>query len=120
MTIELRVGLTATGHLEGELLEVREDGLLLNAWSLGEGGIAKKRVVFVSYAAMRDVDLEQLDLRLLPEPHGRAGEGASKIKAQHSEKLRLLSRFPQGVSSQILDKLLAAQSQTEVEVIGDN
>jgi hypothetical protein len=79
-----------------------------------------KRVVFVPYAAMRDVDLDKLDLGVLPEPHGRTVHGASKIKAQHSEKLRLLSRFPQGVSSHILDKLLAAQSQTDVEVIGGN
>jgi hypothetical protein len=120
MTIELRGVRTETGRLEGELLEVREDGLLLSAWPSENGGATTKRLVFVSYTEISDIDLDQLDLSVLPEPRGRAGHRPPQIPAQNREKLRLLSRFPQGVSAQILDQLLAAQDQTSVMVVGGN
>jgi hypothetical protein len=36
------------------------------------------------------------------------------------EKIRLLSRFPQGLSAPLLDQLLEATGQTAVEVISGN
>jgi len=118
-TIELRSGFAEGGRLEGELLEVREKGLLLNVRETAQGGvITTRRVVFVPYTAMQDIQLDQLGLRVLPELDEEHPEDVSKREVRYQEQLRLLSRFPQGLSAPLLEKLLAAEGQTTVEVIG--
>ena len=62
--IELRGGIAEREHVEGELLEVREDGLLLNTRQVRAGGVVKRHLVFVPYTAMEDVRLEGLNLRV--------------------------------------------------------
>jgi len=66
-TIEVGSGFTEGGRLEGELLEVRDHGLLLNAREIRKGGVVKTRLVFVPYTAMEDVDFDQLNLRVVAQ-----------------------------------------------------
>jgi hypothetical protein len=111
-TIKLHHGFAEGGELRGELLEVREHGLLLNARTIQEGGVVERRVVFVAYTAMIDLELDELGLRML-------SEGDTKTRrVRHQEKLRLLSRFPQGLSTPLLGQLLAAEGQNSLYVIG--
>ncbi len=120
-SIELRRGITEDGRVEGELLEVRDDGLLLNTREAREGGVVKRHLVFVPYTAMETVGVEELNLRVLKETRGTWTEGDAAPTwnpEQDREKLRLLSRFPQGLADPLLEALLAAEGQTAVDVIG--
>jgi hypothetical protein len=123
-TIELRGGIAERERVEGELLEVREDGLLLNTREAREGGVVKRHLVFVPYTAMEDVGLEKLNLSVLGKkdywPDDDTSPDMSPKRRKHDrEQLRLLSRFPQGLSRPLLDELLAAEGQTTVDVIGN-
>jgi hypothetical protein len=118
--IELRRSITGGGHLEGELLEVRADGLLLNTRRAEAGGRVTRRLVFVPYTAIETATFDELSLHVLEE-HDSGTEGiaaSAKSPGPDREKLRLLSRFPQGLSPALLEKLLAAEGQAGVEVIG--
>jgi len=116
--IELRGGIAEREHVEGELLEVREDGLLLNTREVREGGVVERRLVFVPYTAMEDIGLEKVNLSMLHEEDNWAEDDAPpKRREPDRETLRQLSRFPQGLSRPLLDKLLEAQGQTTVDVI---
>ena len=123
-TIELRSGLAQDRHLEGELLEVQEDGLLLNARTIQDGEAVERRLVFVPYTAMRDIDLDQLGLRVLPQYDEETTDDelipydGSSVRVRNVEKLRLLSRFPQGLTQPLLDEILEAEGQSTVDVIG--
>jgi hypothetical protein len=118
-SIELRDGIAERERVEGELLEVRKDGLLLNASEAGEAPIVKRHVVFVPYAAMVNVRLETVNLSILDNMITWNGSAESrKIRLeQDRETLRLLSRFPQGLSNPLLEELLAVEGQTSVDVI---
>lgn len=105
-SIELRRGLPEDGRLEGELLEVREHGLLLNTRETREDSVAKWRLVFVPYIAMQDAEFDQLNLRVVAQ-HNAWTEDQVPPSVREREKLRQLSRFPQGLSTPLLDKLLA-------------
>lgn len=80
---------TRARTISGELLEVREDGYLLSA----DG-----RIVLVPRGAVSGWKIQGF-------PQGRAG------------RLRLLSRFPQGLSPELLQALLDAHDQPELEVV---
>ena len=117
-SIELRAGIAENKRVEGELLEVRKDGLLLNAREAGEAPVVKRHVVFVPYTAMVDVSPEKLKLSVLDNKNTWNERAASKKRLdQHRETLRLLSRLPQGLSRPLLEELLAAEGQTTVDVI---
>ena len=124
-SIKLRGDLGRRAHLEGELLEVREHGLLLNTREARTGGIVKGHLVFVPYTAIEWVGLEELNRSVLNELDPLDGEdvwaeshGSFMSWERDREMLRLLSRFPQGLSRPLLEELLAAEGQTSVEVIG--
>jgi len=42
----------------------------------------------------------------------------SSVRVRNVEKLRLLSRFPQGLTQPLLDEILEAEGQSTVDVIG--
>lgn len=125
-SIELRRGIAVRERVEGELLEVRDDGLLVNIREVREGGVLKRHLVFVPYTAMETVGVEDLNVTILNKDETRPWaevDPASprireQVREQDREKLRLLSRFPQGLSRPLLGALLAAEGQTGVEVIG--
>jgi hypothetical protein len=93
----------------GELLEVREDSLLVlaNSPQGAEAPQGEPRLLRVPFAAIRSARFAQagdLDLpdRQPPAPPMR-------------KRLVLLSRFPQGLSPELLAKLLEAHAQAEVD-----
>lgn len=78
-----------------ELLEVRGTGLLLGT---------EKSILFVSYAAMHSARFKDMAIQL---------EGRRPPNEHELGTLRLVSRFPQGLSPPLLQQLLAARGQSE-------
>ena len=95
-TITTAVGMNVTG----ELLEVGDEGLLVDT---------AQGVALVPYAIIRDGAFAQTGIRI---------QGGHAPGASTREKLRLLSRFPQGLSPALLKTLLEAHGQTEVTRVG--
>lgn len=85
----------------GELLAVRDSAFLV----LGDG----ERVVLVPYRAILGGEVEDLGKRFITAG-GIPSAGAR-------ERLRLISRFPQGVSPELLPELLLAYGQSELAVV---
>lgn len=83
-------------NVTGDLIEVGDEGLLLDT---AEG------VALVPYATIRDGAFAQTGIRI---------QGGHAPGASTREKLRLLSRFPQGLSPALLKTLLEAHGQAEV------
>jgi len=111
-TIKLHYGFAEGDELKGELLEVQEKGLLLNASERGQGKAVTRRLVFVPYTAAIDIKLDTPGVRAIFEADTEGG------RVLHQEQLRLLSRFPQGLSAPLLEQLLEAQGQKTVYVLG--
>jgi hypothetical protein len=115
-TIELRHGFSESGRLEGELLEVREHGLLLRVQETREDSFVDRRLAFVPYSTMEEVEFDQMNLRVVGQQN-ELTEEYWPPSMQDRKKLRLLSRFPQGLSTPLLEQLLAAEGQAVVDVI---
>lgn len=95
--------------LSGELLAVHDDGVLLNVDDYPNSANAANTVVLIPYWMMDTAKLEQM---------GRAkveSQGEEKNKV-YLDRLRLLARFPQGLSEDLLTKLLTEMGQEQVEV----
>lgn len=95
-------------RIEGELLAVRADGLILNVPYPPETR-QPDRLVLVPFWMMKTARLEQM--------------GSAKIQSRGREqdekaldRLRLVARFPQGLSDDLLARLLAESGQAELEV----
>lgn len=95
--------------IDGELLAVRGDGVLLNVADYPGSTLSGNTVVLIPFWMMDTAKLEQM--------------GRAKVESQGEEKnklyldrLRLLSRFPQGLSDDLLAELLQRVGQEEVEV----
>ncbi len=86
--------------VDGELLAVRDSAFLV----LGDG----ERVVLVPYRAILGGEVEDLGKRFITAGIPSAGA---------QERLRLISRFPQGVSPELLPELLLAYGQSELAVV---
>lgn len=93
---ELRL---ANRTIAGELLALENAGLLV---------LSERRVVRVPYRAIQRGSFGQLGLFMT--------KGVAP-PADKRERLRLVSRFPQGLSEDLLRDLLAAYGQAEVEVV---
>lgn len=88
--------IAASGDVRtGELLEVRETGLLI-------GG--EKSIFFVPYEALQSATFKDMSLKV----GGRRAPSAKQLST-----LRLVSRFPQGLSPPLLQQLLEARGQSE-------
>jgi len=108
MEIALNGDVLGGEKVAGELLAVRPDGVLLNIAGYLDNPKAVDRVVLVPYWMMDTVRLEQM---------GRAkvesrGEEMNKV---YLNRLRLLSRFPQGLSDGLLSELMTRQGQATLE-----
>jgi hypothetical protein len=104
-TVEVQV-LSADGQdklkFKGELLEIRDDGIVFFGASADD---ADNELVFVAWSrATRVRATEFAGYRAEP---GRSLEWSAETK----ERFRLISRFPQGISPEIMDGLLAAHRQ---------
>jgi len=98
--LRLAGGVLEGDRLRGELLEVRADGMLINR----EDSTGRARVVFAPFDTMVSGRFDPF--------------GSHLIRADDVElltKLKSLSRFPQGLSDELLGKLLLAQEQQAVE-----
>ena len=86
------------GWISGELLEVQDTALLV---------LSDERLVLVPFDLMRSAQFDEMgsDTTI-------SDQEAPSIAAR--ERLRLVSRFPQGVTAELLEELLAAYGQDEV------
>jgi hypothetical protein len=87
------------GTASGELLEVRDTALLVMRF---------ERVALVPAAEIRRISARGY---FVPRTRPALNAGARA-------RLRLVSRYPAGLSEEALRQLLASTGQTEVEVIG--
>ena len=88
-------------RVTGELLAVGDSALFV----LRDG----QRVVAVSYAAIERVEFRQIGMWTA------AGQPPDSALA---ERLALVSRFPQGMSADLLARVLAAHAQPELVRVG--
>jgi len=84
--------------LGGELMEVRDAGLVVGA---------ARGLVLVPYGAIARATFAQTGIVL----EGRPPDPAPR------ERLRLISRFPQGLSPELLRRILDARHQAQLEEI---
>lgn len=108
--IETRVT-TSEAEFAGELIEIREDGLVLLSERMffptrnGTAETAERLLRLIPYAAVRRSRFEQLGrLVSIIDGHPPTDNGR--------ERLRLVSRFPQGLSQEGLSQLLKEYGQT--------
>lgn len=90
---------TSTQTIRGELLEVQDSALLV---------VADLRITLVPYHAIRRGEAELV-------PH-LTGDGRVP-SSYHIERLRRVSRFPQGLTPELRRALLDAYDQSEPEAI---
>lgn len=95
--------------VKGELLAVRGDGVLLNVVDYPESAGPGNTIVLIPFWMMDRAELEQM--------------GSAKVESQGEEanevylaRLRLVSRFPQGLADELLAELLARMGQEQVAV----
>lgn len=98
---------TAAGQLTGELIEVREAAIILLA---EEGpatatGSRARRLRLIPFTAISRADVEQRGA-------GVRLSGGQPPSPQTRERLRLLSRFPYGMSPAVERDLLKAYGQS--------
>lgn len=91
--------LTSGGTVGGELLSVRDDGVVL---------LRAGKLVLVPYTALSGLKVDKLDDYSLP-----AGTPSPERRA----RLTVVSRYPQGINAELQQKLFAQSGQTELEVV---
>lgn len=109
MELSLNGDVLDGNKIEGELLAVRGDGVLLNVADYPDSTAPGNTIVLIPFWMMDRAKLEQM--------------GSAKVESQGEEanelylaRLRLVSRFPQGLSDELLAKLLTETGQGEVAV----
>ena len=107
-TVEVRV-LPANGQdkqkFEGELLEIRDDGIVFSGAGSDD---TDDELIFVAWS--RAARVRATEFGGYRAEVGRSLEWSAETK----ERFRLISRFPQGISPEIMDGLLAAHRQEEL------
>lgn len=93
---------------EGELLEVRDDGLVV---ALRSDSIHDTHIAFVPWNIVYKVKASTLPGIQSTTPHG---ERRRKIAIK---EFRIVSRYPQGLSPELLDRLLASFDQKAMDII---
>lgn len=88
-------------RVTGELLAVGDSALFV----LRDG----QRVVAVSYAAIARVSFRQI---------GMWSGGGEAPDSALAERIALVSRFPQGMSADVLARVLAAHAQSDLDRVG--
>jgi hypothetical protein len=90
---------------EGELLEIRDDGIVFSG---ADAKDSADEIIFVAWS--RATIVKAIQFGGYSAAMGRSLEWSPETK----ERFRLISRFPQGISSEIMDGLLAAHRQEEL------
>lgn len=108
MEITLNGDVIEGDRVDGELLAVRADGVLLNVAGYLDNPKEVDRVVFVPYWMMDTARLEQMG-------RAKVESGDEDMNKVYLNRLRLLSRFPQGLSDELLAELMDRQGQATLE-----
>jgi hypothetical protein len=90
---------TAGQTVAGELLAVRDDGVVI---------LRGSKLAFAPFADLRSVDVAEL---------AEYSIGAGAPSPERRAKLNVLSRYPQGISAALQQKLFAQSGQAELEVL---
>ncbi len=93
---------------DGELLEVRDDGLVV---ALRTESIRDKHIAFVPWNIVYRVKATTLPGMQSTRPHGE------KRREIAIKEFRIVSRYPQGLSPELLDRLLASFDQKAMDII---
>ncbi len=109
MELKLNGDVIDGNKVEGELLAVRSDGVLLNVPNYADSEREANTLVLIPFWMMDRAKLEQMGSAKVESQ----GEEANKV---YLARLRLVSRFPQGLSDDLLTELLTEMGQEEVEV----
>ena len=95
-------------RISGELLAIRADRILLKVFDNPDSPNATSRVLLIPYSLIRTLKPEQMDrMRLLSQ--------REEMDEDHLNRLRLVARFPQGLSDEMLAVLLADLGQDQVD-----
>lgn len=92
----------------GELLEVGDDALVLLSQKNAQNA---SRIVLIPWRKIHRASTSEL-----PGIAVRTSQGASRRQAS-TEELRIVSRFPQGLSPQLMSQLLARYGQSTPEAV---
>jgi hypothetical protein len=109
-----RIALRVVGEPQdrvGELLAVDNEAVVMRSLDVVEGAeLRRAKVTRVTWSRVYAIDVDQL---------GGTYDVMRGQRVTDSErrKLALISRFPQGISAEILGSLLAASKQTAMEEI---
>ena len=108
--IELRLkGKVIGGNtISGELLAVRADRILLNVIDNPDSPNAKSRVVLIPVSMVKTAEPEQM-YRV------KVRSKRKELDEEQVNRLRLVARFPQGLSDEMLAVLLADLGQDRVD-----
>ncbi|MCH9026585.1 MAG: hypothetical protein IIA05_05650 [Proteobacteria bacterium] len=108
--IELRLkGKVIGGNtISGELLAVRADRILLNVIDNPDSPNAKSRVVLIPVSMVKTAEPEQM-YRV------KVRSKRKELDEEQVNRLRLVARFPQGLSDEMLAVLLAEMGQDQVD-----
>lgn len=109
VTLQLNGDVIEGNRTAGELLAVRDDGILLETTEIPNSEVAKRRVVLIPFWMMKTATLEQMG-RVRVASDGKA------LDEMKLNRLRLVSRFPQGLSDELLAILLAELKQDQLDV----
>ena len=91
---------TSSGAYSGELLAVQDDGVVISG----------DRILFAPFSAIVRLTVDKMG--------GQYQLGTADVpRGERLEQLRLVSRFPQGLTPTIRSALLAQKSQTDIAVI---
>ncbi len=109
-----RIALRVVGEPQdrvGELLAVNDESVMLRSYEVVEGvELRRPKITRVLWSRVYAIDVDKLDSSYDVMRGQRVTNGARR-------NLALISRFPQGISPEILAKLLTATKQTAVEEI---
>ena len=107
-TVEVQV-LPANGQdkqkFEGELLEIRDDGIVFSGAGADD---ADEELIFVAWS--RAARVRATEFGGYTAEIGRSLDWSAETR----ERFRLISRFPQGISPEIMDSLLTAHRQEKL------
>ncbi|QJR37573.1 hypothetical protein [Gemmatimonas groenlandica] len=109
-----RIALRVVGETQdrmGELLSVDNEHVLMRSPEVVEGvELRRPKITRVAWSRVYAIDVDQL---------GGAYDvvRGQRVAEETRRKLALISRFPQGVSLELLTRLLAADKQAAVEEI---
>jgi len=109
MEISLNGDVIDGNRVEGELLAVRADGVILNVTDYPGSAKGENTLVLIPFWMMDRATLEQMGSAKVESQ----GEEANKV---YLERLRMVSRFPQGLSDELLSELLTEMGQKQLEV----